>query len=206
VNTILIGYSGHAFVAFSIFKEINKNVFAYCDASEKKNNPFNLIYLGDENSETASLELSNNKFFISIGNNAIRRNVFEKLAIKNLFPINAIHPSSIICSTLNKDFKGVLIGAGVIVNTLCKISNGVILNTGCIIEHESVIGDFSHICPGTILCGNVSVGFNTFVGAGSVIKHGVKIGNNVIVGAGSVVLNDIPDNSIVFGNPAKIQN
>lgn len=31
-----------------------------------------------------------------------------------------------------------------------------------------------------------------------------KIGNNVIIGAGSIVTKDIPDNSVVAGNPAKV--
>jgi len=33
---------------------------------------------------------------------------------------------------------------------------------------------------------------------------GCKLGNNVIVGAGSVVRGEIPDNSIVIGNPAQV--
>ena len=32
----------------------------------------------------------------------------------------------------------------------------------------------------------------------------VRIGNNVTIGAGSVVTKDIPDNSVVAGNPARI--
>lgn len=44
---------------------------------------------------------------------------------------------------------------------------------------------------------------NVFLGANSVILPGVTIGNNVIVGAGSIVTKDIPDNSVVAGNPAK---
>ena len=32
----------------------------------------------------------------------------------------------------------------------------------------------------------------------------MKIGNNVTIAAGAVVLNDIPDNSIVAGIPAKV--
>ena len=47
------------------------------------------------------------------------------------------------------------------------------------------------------------------IGKGSVIfSHviilGKKIGNNCVVGAGSVVTKDVPDNSIVAGNPARI--
>lgn len=42
------------------------------------------------------------------------------------------------------------------------------------------------------------------VGGGSVLLPGVTIGENALVGAGSVVTKDVPDNGIVFGNPAKI--
>ena len=49
----------------------------------------------------------------------------------------------------------------------------------------------------------VTIGDNVFVGAGSVILPNVKIGNNVIIGAHSVVTNDILDNSVVVGNPAR---
>lgn len=33
---------------------------------------------------------------------------------------------------------------------------------------------------------------------------GVSVGDHVIVGAGSVVTKDVPSNSIVAGNPAKV--
>lgn len=42
------------------------------------------------------------------------------------------------------------------------------------------------------------------IGSGSTILSKVVIGENVIVGAGSVVTRDVPANSIVAGNPAKI--
>lgn len=38
----------------------------------------------------------------------------------------------------------------------------------------------------------------------SIILKGVRVGNNVIIGAGSLVNKDIPDNSVVAGNPAKV--
>lgn len=45
-------------------------------------------------------------------------------------------------------------------------------------------------------------GDNVYVGANSTVLGKVKIGSNVIIGAGSVVVKDIPDNSVVVGNPA----
>jgi maltose O-acetyltransferase len=54
--------------------------------------------------------------------------------------------------------------------------------------------------------GAVTIGNNCFVGVGSIILPNVHIGENVIIGAGSVVTRDIPSNSVVAGNPAKVIN
>jgi len=54
--------------------------------------------------------------------------------------------------------------------------------------------------------GAITIGNNCFVGAGSIILPSVHIGDNVIIGAGSVVTRDIPSNSVVAGNPAKLIN
>jgi acetyltransferase-like isoleucine patch superfamily enzyme len=42
------------------------------------------------------------------------------------------------------------------------------------------------------------------IGTGATILANVTIGENAIVGAGSVVTKDVPANSIVAGNPAKV--
>lgn len=42
------------------------------------------------------------------------------------------------------------------------------------------------------------------IGSGSTILSRVTIGENAIVGAGSVVTRDVPANSIVAGNPARV--
>ncbi len=43
------------------------------------------------------------------------------------------------------------------------------------------------------------------IGSGSTILSKVIIGENAIIGAGSVVTKDVPANSIVWGNPAKVR-
>ena len=42
------------------------------------------------------------------------------------------------------------------------------------------------------------------IGSGATILCNVTIGENAIIGAGSVVTKDVPANSIVAGNPAKV--
>lgn len=52
--------------------------------------------------------------------------------------------------------------------------------------------------------GRVEIGDNVFIGADAIILPNVKIGSHVIIGAGSIVTHDIPDNSVVVGNPARV--
>ena len=52
--------------------------------------------------------------------------------------------------------------------------------------------------------GIVRIGDNVFVSAGATILCDTRIGSNVIIGAGSVVSRDVPDNSVVAGNPARV--
>ena len=200
---ILIGYSGHSYVINGILHTLGIKTTGYCDSEEKKNNPFLLRYFGKELSETGIKVLTQNDFFISTGNNVIRRNIFDNLAIRNLLPINVIHPSSVVDYSVEIARHGVMISANSTINALAHVGTGAICNTYSIIEHECQIGDFAHIGPGAVLCGNVHVGENSFIGAKSVVREGIKIGKNVIIGAGSVVVKDIPDNSKVAGNPAR---
>jgi acetyltransferase-like isoleucine patch superfamily enzyme/GR25 family glycosyltransferase involved in LPS biosynthesis/tetratricopeptide (TPR) repeat protein len=51
--------------------------------------------------------------------------------------------------------------------------------------------------------GDVVIGNDVWIGSGATILSGVRIGDGAVVGAGSVVARDVPDYTIVAGNPAR---
>jgi acetyltransferase-like isoleucine patch superfamily enzyme len=51
----------------------------------------------------------------------------------------------------------------------------------------------------------VRIGNNVYIGPNSIITKGVKIGNYCVIGAFSLINKDIPDHSIVFGQPGIIK-
>ncbi len=53
-------------------------------------------------------------------------------------------------------------------------------------------------------CETTQVQKGASIGSGAVLLGGITIGENAIVGAGSVVTKDVPSNTIVAGNPARI--
>ncbi|NWK55173.1 acyltransferase [Verrucomicrobiaceae bacterium N1E253] len=53
-------------------------------------------------------------------------------------------------------------------------------------------------------CQPINIGKGVFIGARAMILKGVTIGDRAVIGAGSVVTKDIPERSIVAGNPARI--
>lgn len=196
----VIGYSGHSFVVIESAIKSNLNCIGYYDVNKKTQNPFNINYFGKEDSIN-----SNERLFISIGDNKIRRSVYENLKDNDFISfINIIDPTSSVSKYAKiKANSTTLIGTKAIINCFSKIDLGVIINTGAIIEHEVSVGKFSHIGPSATICGSVDIGNNVFIGANSVVKENLKIGKNSIIGAGSVVLKNVPANSIWVGNPAK---
>ena len=195
---VLVGYSGHSYGCVEVAIKQGFSIVGYHDVLEKVSNPYNLKYLGHED-----IIDSNNKVFLTLGDNSIRRKIYEKLRSNNIFLNTILIHSNTTISKSSLIEEQTFISAGVIINPQVKIGVGCIINTGAIVEHDCSIGKFSHIAPGAVLAGNVSIGSGCMIGANAVIKQGVKVGDNVIIGAGAVVLKDVNSNTTFAGNPAK---
>lgn len=139
----------------------------------------------------------------SIGDTRLRRKLFNMIN-KIGFNIPSIIDSSAVVSKNTRIGRGIYVGKNAVINAGAKISEGAIINTGTIVEHDCIVDEFVHIAPGAVLCGDVVIEENVHIGARAVIKQQIRIGSNSIIGMGSVVLNDVPSNSIGYGNPCTI--
>ena len=76
------------------------------------------------------------------------------------------------------------------------INGSAVIGSNCTILHNVTIGGGHG--------GSPVIGDNVYIGAGAIIIGGIHVGNNVKIGAGAIVVEDVPDNSTVVCEKAKI--
>jgi len=140
---------------------------------------------------------------LAIGDNAIRRALFERLRSRGERFAAGQHPRATVAPGVSIG-QGTVICAGAIVNTQSTIGANVILNTGCTVDHHNRIGDHAHIAPGAHLGGGVVVGEGALVGIGANVIPERTIGAWSVVGAGATVIDDVPGRATVVGVPARV--
>jgi maltose O-acetyltransferase len=109
---------------------------------------------------------------------------------------------------------GVKIGDGTCVyrNVILTDGEGLIhigkncVLTGCtILAHDASTNRLLGLKYGeTSITQQVIIEDDCFIGYGSIVLMGVRVGKGSIVGAGAIVTRDVPPNSVVAGNPARV--
>lgn len=179
----------------SFFLYTLKRIFV----SEIKKNDF--LFFGKGSLLGLNMTVINSKF-ISIGNNT---------SIGNR--------ASIGCFLIKPNFEPQLsIGDNVSIGEDCHITcaNSISIGNNVLTGKKVLISDNSHgtsslidlsISPidrPIVSKGPIIIEENVWIGEKATILSGVRIGKGSIVGANAVVTKDVPEYSVVVGNPAKI--
>lgn len=143
------------------------------------------------------------EFVIALGEPDGRRILLEKLDHARATLGQVIDPSCQISPTAQ-------IAEGVVITPFCSISSNVnigrnvCINTMSIVGHGVTIEDSTVISSMVNLGGKSVIGANSYLGMGALIKEKISIGSNTIIGMGSVVYQDIQNEVIALGNPARV--
>lgn len=142
--------------------------------------------------------------FVPIGNNKVRVRILKELELNGFEIPSFIHKDTIIHSSVIIG-KAVYILPGTNIMPLTEIGNYSMISVGSNIIHHTFLKEGVFVSNGCNLGANILVKKQAYIGMGATIMTGVKvIGENSMIGAGAVVINDVPDNAVMAGVPAKI--
>ena len=122
-----------------------------------------------------------------------------------------IEPGAIIREKVEIGENAVIM-MGAIINIGAVVGAGTMIDMGAVLGGRAMVGKHSHIGAGAVLAGVVEpasatpviVEDDVLIGANAVVIEGVHVGRNAVVAAGAVVVEDVPDNAVVAGCPARI--
>ncbi len=139
---------------------------------------------------------------IAIGDNQVRKALFEQLKSEGATFASVIHPRASLGRSISVG-EGVAIFANAVVNPGAVVGDNVILNTACSVDHDCTVGAHSHLSAGVNLAGGTTLGEGVLIGIGATISVDVTVGDWSVVGAGSVVIRDVAARATVAGVPAR---
>ena len=206
-NVLIFGASGHGSVVLDILEKSKEFrpvgfVDSFIKKGTKKNgyrvlgSEFDLLHIIEKHNVYGGI--------VAVGDNWVRRRLvrsIQRLAPGFIF-VNAVHPTAILGKNVNLG-SGIAVMPAVIVNSNSAIGDHCILNTRSSLGHDGVLSDFSSLAPGVCCGGNMNLGTGAAISLGTLVIEGISIGAWSVVGAGSLVLDEIPDNVMAYGNPAR---
>ena len=128
-------------------------------------------------------------FIIAIKNNKTRQEIADKFQEFDYYTV--IHPKTHIGENVSIG-KGSIIMDEVNIKDNTKIGNHVIINHGCIIDENIIVEDY------------VNLDSLTSIGKDILVIPKICIGKKSIIKNSSIVIEDVGDNCIMEGTPAKI--
>lgn len=122
-----------------------------------------------------------------------------------------IEPGAIIRDQVDIGDRAVIM-MGAIINIGAVIGEDTMIDMGAVLGGRATVGKHCHIGAGAVLAGVIEpasatpviVEDDVLIGANAVVIEGVHIGKGAVIAAGAVVINDVPDNAVAAGCPARI--
>ena len=122
-----------------------------------------------------------------------------------------IEPGAIIREKVTIGENAVIM-MGAVINIGAVVGKGTMIDMGAVLGGRAIVGERCHVGAGAVLAGVIEPASATpvivedgvLIGANAVVIEGVHIGKNAVVAAGSVVIEDVPENAVVAGSPARV--
>ena len=167
------------------------------------------VVFGEWNALKPILEANRDKIEDFVIENDCRNSAIAMLDKKDI-PAR-IEPGAVIREQVTIG-KNAVIMMGAIINIGAVIGEGTMIDMGAVLGGRATVGNHCHVGAGAVLAGVIEpasatpviVEDDVLIGANAVVIEGVHIGRGAVVAAGAIVTQDVPQNAVVAGCPARV--
>ena len=124
--------------------------------------------------------------FVAIGNNNVRKVLYEEVQLKGFVIETLISPKCVI-SEYASIGNGTVIYTGVVVVANTVIKKGCIITSNVSVNHDSNVDGYCVIYSNTVIRPNVQIGEGTRIGCNCVISFGTHISLNSDISDGTIL-------------------
>ena len=140
-SLLIIGAGGHGTVVKEVAKACGYDRIEFLDDTSPK-------ALGKISEIDKFKEYEN--LFISIGNNKLRKKLFD-IAKENGYKIpSLIHPDAYISESAVIS-EGTIVEPKAVINSNVIVGSGCIVSVGAIVDHDAIVEDYAHVNAGTVI-------------------------------------------------------
>jgi sugar O-acyltransferase (sialic acid O-acetyltransferase NeuD family) len=124
--------------------------------------------------DLALLRRHHDRIVVAIGDNRLRRSLFEAALALDYRLLAVVHPRA-WCSPHAHIGEGAMVMAGAVVGTAAQIGRGAIVNAAAVVDHHAKVGDFAHLGVHACMAGGALLGEGSWLQEGTVLRAGQTV-------------------------------
>ena len=166
---------------------------------------FGYQIVGSYNDLYSKPDLTGMCFALSMGDNRMRKDAYDKIVSKNGKIPTIVHPKADV-SKYAKLGNGVVVHSNAVIHPDTIIGDNTVFSCNATMIHSSVVGNHCYIAGNALVGAYTNVQDGVLVGLNATIVSGkvASVGANATIGAGAVVSSSVEPNVVVAGVPAHV--
>lgn len=153
--------------------------------------------------EDAFVPAPDEVYVVATGEPSIKATLVKKIEAAGGTILTVIHPTCYVAPSAIIG-RGALLCPFAFVGPFAELAPHATMNvhSGC--GHNSVLGSFSVLSPYASVSGAAELGQEVFMGSHAYVAPEKKVGARTKISAGAFVVDDVQEDSLATGNPARV--
>ena len=184
-DLMILGAGGHGRTLCEMARLLGYADIVFLDENPSLCHETNKLIIGKISELPLHINAANN-VVIGIGNNKVRKQLYQQLICLGMQPVTLIHPFAFASPSASISVRSVVL-AGAVVGANATLGAGTIVNSHSTLDHDSILGDFAHLGVGVHLAGSAEIGKSAFLQAGTVGGYNAKVDDYSVCSAGTIL-------------------